>query len=139
MPLARGEGRDWVIVDVGERTGARSGIAGKLVDRGEDNPRMVRDDVLSPVAMVGVEIPNRHAFRPIFQSIERRYGDVAVITKAHRANTGGMMAGWPHQTEGPLAPQRSSRRLHRRGRRAHRVLVNSCISGSVGIEIICRG
>src|SRR5688572_26420047 len=99
---------------------------------------MVRDNVFGSVAVVGVEVPNRHAFRSVFQGIERRHGDVAKVTKTHGAITGGVMAGRSHQTEGALAAQRRSCHIHGSTGRAGGVLVDAGDCGGVRVEVLYR-
>ncbi len=55
----RGDGK---IMDVPKGTSSGSRIARKLVNRRELDPRIIRHNVLGPVAMVRVEIPDRHPF-----------------------------------------------------------------------------
>jgi hypothetical protein len=109
-----------------------------LVDRGERDTRIVRHDVFRAVAVMSVEIPNRDAFRPIFQGVERSYGDVAEVTKAHGAIARGVMARRSHQAEGALAAQRRPRHGHGSARCARGVLVNARDGGGVRVKIFRR-
>src|SRR5438067_6684119 len=103
MFFARCSGRDRIIVDVGKRFCAGPGISRELVDRCESNAFVVRDDRFGPVAVMCVEIPDRDALSAVLEGIERRDGDVAEITKAHRPITHGVMTRWSIQYENALA------------------------------------
>ena len=69
------------------------------MNRRKSDSRIVRDDCFRAVAVMRVKIPNRDAFGAIFKRIKRSDGDVAEITKTHRAIARGVMTGRPHQAE----------------------------------------
>src|SRR5215211_6280777 len=118
---------------------ARSGIAGKLVNGGERNSRMPRDDGFRAVAVVRVEIPDGDLLDSLRERIERRDRDAAEVTETHRLRARGMMTRRPHEAETPLAGDRSTRDLHGGARSACRMFVDLRMSGRVGIEILeCR-
>ena len=74
--------------------------------RSKGNPRIIRDDRFRAVAMMRVEIPDRHSLRPLSQSVQRGHHDVIEVTKTHCLVAGRMMSGRTHQAEGELATQR---------------------------------
>ena len=95
-------GRKWSdreIVDVAERARPGARITGKLVDRGEGDPRIAGDDFFRAVAVVGIEIPDRDALGAVLQRVEGGDGDVIKITKPHRVIARGVMTRRPHQAE----------------------------------------
>ena len=138
MLRARRKRRDGKIVNIAK--GARPGawIPGKLMNGGERDPRIVRDDLFGPVAMMRVEIPDRHPLCAVRERVERSDCDVAEITKAHGAIARRVMAGRAHQTEGALSPHGLARHIHRRTRRAGRMFVYARMRRGIGIEIFCR-
>ncbi len=138
MLLARRLWRDRVIVDVGERFLASSRISGELVDGSEPNSRIVSDNVLGPISVMCVEVPNRDALCAVFQRVECRDRDVAEITKAHRSSAGGVMTWRPHQSERPFAFHCRARSFNRRTGALARVSVDLWISRRVEIKIAAR-
>src|SRR5438132_1751569 len=95
---------------------SRARPARVLVNRREHDLFIIRYQCLGAIAMVCVEIPNRHPLNLPFyrgpwprpgvgdagysESIKRRDRNVAEVTKPHRAIAQGMVTGRPHQTGG---------------------------------------
>src|SRR3989442_13580698 len=112
MFFPRRFGRDRIIVDVSKRFRAGSGVGGELMDRCELDPGVVRDNGFSAVPLMRFEIPNRHALSAVLERVKRRDGDIAEVTKTHRAIARGVMSRWPHQTERMFALRRRSGAFH---------------------------
>src|SRR5437773_12388596 len=116
MVAARRVRRDRKIQNIGEGFCSRARPARVLVNRREHDLFIIRYQCLGAIAMVRVEIPNRHPLNlPYYrgrwrwpglsdtgysESIQRRHRNVAEVTKPHRAIAQGMVTGRPHQTEG---------------------------------------
>src|SRR5207302_10655901 len=92
MFFPRRFGRDWIIVDVSKRFRTGSGVGGELMDRCELDPGIVRDNGFGPVPVMRIEIPNRHALSAVLERVKRRDGDIAEVTKTHRAIARGVMS-----------------------------------------------
>ena len=86
MVCARGKWRDRKIVNVCERTLPSSRIS-RETDGLDANAicGLLRHDRFGAVAVVRIEIPDRDALCAIFERVERGDGDIAEITKSHRA------------------------------------------------------
>ncbi len=72
--------------------GAGAGIERPLVQRAEQHPRIVPEDVLRAVAVMHVEVDDRHAREPAAQRRLRRHGDVVQETEAHAGVARGVVA-----------------------------------------------
>jgi hypothetical protein len=112
------------------------GQPGKLVDRRERDTRVTGNDGFGAVAMMRVEIPNRHSPGAVIERIECGDGDVIEITKPHRPILRRVMARRPHQAKRLLADQRATPHLHRRAGRAGRVRVDVRVGRAIVIEVI---
>ena len=99
MLVAWAKWRDGKIMDVACRTSARARITGKLVHGGEGDARIARDNSLSAVAMVGIEVPDPDPRCALGKGIERGYRNVIEITESHRLVAGGVMTRRSHQAE----------------------------------------
>ncbi len=66
------------------------------MDRCELDPGIVRDNGFSPVPVMRIEIPNRHALSAVLERVKRRDGHIAKVTKTHRAIARGVMSRRPH-------------------------------------------
>ena len=75
-----------------------AGVQGGLVDRREQHPRIVIEDVLGAVAVMRIDVDDRH---PLTCSSECRGGDRDRIeqTEPHRIGGGRMVARWTNDTE----------------------------------------
>jgi len=109
-----------------------------LVNGGESDPRLIRQNSLGPVSVMGIEIPNGDALDAVPQSIERCNRDVIEITKTHRALAGGVMPGRPHQAESALAGKGSVRYCHSRTRGACGMRKRVGVGRAIRIEILPR-
>ena len=69
------------------------------MDGGKSDPCISSDNRLRAVAVVRVEIPDRDAFRSVFQGVKRGHSDVVEEAETHRLIAGGVVPGWTHQAE----------------------------------------
>ncbi len=98
MDRARRTRCDGPVAAVIEGAQARAGIAGRLVDRGEENAGASVENRLGAVAVVGVEIPDGDARGVKFlANVAGGDSDVVEVTKTHRLLAGGVMAGRAHE------------------------------------------
>ena len=58
---ARRIGCDRIIVDIGKGSEAGAGISGELMNGGEGDAGIMRNNILGPIPMMGVKIPDRDA------------------------------------------------------------------------------
>ena len=81
------------------------------MNRCKSNSLIVRYNRLGAVPVMAIKIPNGNPPSAIFQSVERRDGNVAEITETHSAISRGVMSRRAHQAESGLAAQRGTRCL----------------------------
>jgi hypothetical protein len=134
----RRQRRHGEIMNVAEGAGAGSRVAWELVNRSESDPRIIRDDVFGPVAMVRIEIPDRDPLCATGERIERGDGDIAEITEPHRAIAHRVMTRRTHQAERALSLQRCARRLHRRTGGPQSMFAAAWIGRRIRIEVVQR-
>ena len=110
---AGGVGGDGPVAEArAEVVGAGAGVAGVLVDGGEEKVRRGRvcvENGLGAVSVVGVEIPDGDAADgggsgcasggEIVRGVERGEGDLVEVTEAHGLASGGVVAGRAQERE----------------------------------------
>lgn len=111
--------------------------------RGEEHIGLPVKDRFGAVAVMGIEVPDRHfGGGEVFLRGEsgRRY--LVEITKAHGLGSGGVMAGWAHEGERRRSMQSGSRRregvpggVDCGGDSTARVIGDAGKIRSVGIEV----
>ena len=79
---------------------ARIGIERMLERRHHQHPRIAREDVLGAVAVMDVEIDDRHALDPVdLERVRRAHRDVVEEAEAHRAVALRVVAGRADRAE----------------------------------------
>src|SRR5256885_13931519 len=77
-------------------------IGRKLMNRREVEPWVMRNNILGPVAVMGVKVPDCNALETAIEGGKGCDGDVAEVTETHRTIPHRVMAWRPHETEGAL-------------------------------------
>ena len=116
---------------------AGAGVARVLVDGSEENAVATVQDRLGAVAMVGVEIPDRHPPRPeVALREERGQRDLVEVAEAHRLGVRRVVAGRAHEREDRrLLFEGMARGLERSGDGATRMVADAGKEGRVRVEI----
>ena len=116
-------GREWHIDGSADRATAPplvehscAGVQGRLVDRRKQHSRVVVEDVLGAVAVMRVDVNDRH---PLTCIGERRGSDRNRVeqTEPHGVGGGRMVARWANDAEGAVVLVRFLQTLHRREHR----------------------
>ena len=93
-----------------------------LERRNHQHARIVGEDRLGAVAVMDVEIDDRHAFEAVRQRVRGADGDVVEQAESHRAVALGVVSGRTHRAErvAAFARQHEIGRQHDRARRVPR-------------------
>jgi hypothetical protein len=98
----------------------------------------MRNDILRPVSVVGVKVPNRNPLDTTVEGGEGRDGYVAEITETHRPISRRVMPGRAHEAKGTFSADAGERGVDRGAGGRDRMLVDPWISRRIGIKIVAR-
>src|SRR2546429_9167118 len=84
------------------------------MNRCEAEPGIMRDDILRPVPVMGVKVPNDNALDTTVEGGKGRDSYVAEIAETHRSIPRRVMPRGPHEAKGALPAGAGQRGLDRR-------------------------
>ena len=133
---ARRVRRDGIIAAVAgvARPGPR--VGGKLVDGTEQKTLAAVENRLGAIAVMGVEIPHRHAMGAAGARGHRGEGDLVKVAETHRLAGRGVVSRRAHEGKGLFVLHEGE--VHGRQRRAHRpagMIVDALKIRSVVVEV----
>ena len=106
------------------------------MNRCEAEPGIMRDDILRPVPVMGVKVPNGNALDTTVEGGKGRDSDVAEITETHRSIPRRVMPGRSHEAKGALPADAGKRGLDRCARGRDRMVIDPWISRRIHIKIV---
>src|SRR5437588_6188516 len=105
------------------------------MNRCEAEPGIMRDDILRPVPVMGVKVPDGNALDTAVEGGKGRDGYVAEITETHRPIPRRMMPRRPHEAKGALPADAGERGLDRGAGGQDRMVVDPWINRRINIKI----
>ena len=106
------------------------------MNRREADPGIMRNDILRPVPVMGVKVPNGNALDATVEGGKGRDSCVAEITETHRSIPRRVMPRRPHEAKGALRAGAGKRGLDRCAGGRDRMVVDTWISRRISIKIV---
>src|ERR1700726_4575992 len=106
------------------------------MNRCKVEPGIMRNDILRPIPVMGVKVPNGNALDTTVEGRKSRDGYVAEITETHRPIPRRMMPWRPHQAKGALPANAGKRGLDRCAGGRAGMVIDPWISRRISIKIV---